>query len=394
MAEKTKSPLKKKKSGLGLFNTGAVDLYFLILVLILLAVGLVMLFSASYPYAYYNNDGDSLYYFRKQLMFAVSGIVIMMIVSKVKYGWFKVLTYPLLILTVILLVVVLFLPDLPDTPGFKRWLYIPGMAGSPTFQPSELAKIALVMFCAVKMEQNHKKLVEKPFAFWPYALVTLILAGLIYLENHVSGTVLILMIGIVMMYLGGTKRYWFVLGIVAIVAVVALVLIKPDILPEHAAQRITLWLDKEAEPTKGRWQTNQSLYAISSGGLFGVGLGQSKQKHLYVSEPQNDFIFSIVCEELGLFGACVIIILFVLLIARGVAIALKAKDRFGSLLVLGVVFHIGIQVALNIGVVTDFLPNTGISLPFFSYGGTALWVLLAELGMVLSVSRSSSVKKV
>lgn len=394
MAEKTKSPLKKKKSGLGLFNTGAVDLYFLILVLILLAVGLVMLFSASYPYAYHNNDGDSLYYFRKQLMFAVSGIVIMMIVSKVKYGWFKVLTYPLLILTVILLVVVLFLPDLPDTPGFKRWLYIPGMAGSPTFQPSELAKIALVMFCAVKMEQNHKKLVEKPFAFWPYALVTLILAGLIYLENHVSGTVLILMIGIVMMYLGGTKRYWFVLGIVAIVAVVALVLIKPDILPEHAAQRITLWLDKEAEPTKGRWQTNQSLYAISSGGLFGVGLGQSKQKHLYVSEPQNDFIFSIVCEELGLFGACVIIILFVLLIARGVAIALKAKDRFGSLLVLGVVFHIGMQVALNIGVVTDFLPNTGISLPFFSYGGTALWVLLAELGMVLSVSRSSSVKKV
>lgn len=394
MAEKTKSPLKKKKSGLGLFNTGAVDLYFLILVLILLAVGLVMLFSASYPYAYYNNDGDSLYYFRKQLMFAVSGIVIMTIVSKVKYGWFKVLTYPLLILTVILLVVVLFLPDLPDTPGFKRWLYIPGMAGSPTFQPSELAKIALVMFCAVKMEQNHKKLVEKPFAFWPYALVTLILAGLIYLENHVSGTVLILMIGIVMMYLGGTKRYWFVLGIVAIVAVVALVLIKPDILPEHAAQRITLWLDKEAEPTKGRWQTNQSLYAISSGGLFGVGLGQSKQKHLYVSEPQNDFIFSIVCEELGLFGACVIIILFVLLIARGVAIALKAKDRFGSLLVLGVVFHIGMQVALNIGVVTDFLPNTGISLPFFSYGGTALWVLLAELGMVLSVSRSSSVKKV
>ena len=353
-----------------------------------------MLFSASYPYAYYNNDGDSLYYFRKQLMFAVSGIVIMMIVSKVKYGWFKVLTYPLLILTVILLVVVLFLPDLPDTPGFKRWIYIPGMSGSPTFQPSELAKIALVMFCAVKMEQNHKKLVEKPFAFWPYALVTLILAGLIYLENHVSGTVLILMIGIVMMYLGGTKRYWFVLGIVAIVAVVALVLIKPDILPEHAAQRITLWLDKEAEPTKGRWQTNQSLYAISSGGLFGVGLGQSKQKHLYVSEPQNDFIFSIVCEELGLFGACVIIILFVLLIARGVAIALKAKDRFGSLLVLGVVFHIGMQVALNIGVVTDFLPNTGISLPFFSYGGTALWVLLAELGMVLSVSRSSSVKKV
>lgn len=394
MAEKTQSPLKKKKNGLGLFNTGAVDLYFLILVLILLAVGLVMLFSASYPYAYYNNDGDSLYYFKRQLIFAVSGIVIMMIVSKIKYGWFKILTYPLLILTFILLIVVLFLPDLPDTPGFKRWLYIPGMAGSPTFQPSELAKIALVMFCAVKMEQNHKKLAEKPFAFWPYALVTLLMAGLIYMENHVSGTVLILMIGIVMMYLGGTKRYWFVLGIVAVVAVVALVLLKPDILPEHAAERITLWLDKEADPTDGRWQTNQSLYAISSGGLFGVGLGQSKQKHLYVSEPQNDFIFSIVCEELGLFGACVIIILFVLLIARGVAIALKAKDRFGSLLVLGVVFHIGMQVALNIGVVTDFLPNTGISLPFFSYGGTALWVLLGELGMVLSVSRSSSVKKV
>lgn len=393
MAEKTKSPLKKKKNGFGLFNTGAVDLYFLILVLILLAVGLVMLFSASYPYAYYNNDGDSLFYFRKQLFFAVSGIVIMMIVSKVKYGWFKVLTYPLLIFTLALLVIVLFLPDLPDTPGFKRWIHIPGTS-LPTFQPSELAKIALVMFCAVKMEQNHKKLAEKPFAFWPYALVTLLMAFLIYKENHVSGTVLIIMIGVVMMYLGGTKKYWFYIGIVAVVAVVILVIVKPTILPEHATERINLWLDKAADPTDGRWQTNQSLYAISSGGLFGVGLGQSKQKHLYVSEPQNDFIFSIVCEELGLFGACVIIILFVLLIARGVAIALKAKDRFGSLLVLGVVFHIGMQVALNIGVVTDFLPNTGISLPFFSYGGTALWVLLAELGMVLSVSRSSSIKKV
>lgn len=394
MAEKTQSPLKKKKIGIGIFNTGAVDLYFLILVLILLAIGLVMLFSASYPYSYYNNDGDSLYYFRKQLFFAVIGIALMLVFSKIKYGWFKVFTYVVLVLTFIALIVVLFLPALPDTPEFKRWLYVPGVSGIPTFQPSELAKIALVMFCALRMEKDHKKLAEKHFAFWPYALVTILMAFLIYKENHVSGAVLIVMIGIAMMYLGGTKKYWFYIGIAAIIALVVVVLVKPDILPEHAAQRITLWIDKDADPTDGRWQTNQSLYAISSGGLFGVGLGQSKQKHLYVSEPQNDFIFSIVCEELGLFGACIIIILFVLLIARGVVIALKANDRFGSLLVLGVVFHIGIQVAFNIAVVTDLFPNTGISLPFFSSGGTALVMLLVELGMVLSVSRSSNIKKV
>lgn len=244
------------------------------------------------------------------------------------------------------------------------------------------------------MEKNHKKLCEKNFAFWPYALVTVALGALVFLENHVSGAILIVAIGIVMMYLGGTKQYWFVIGIALIAAVAALVIMKPDILPEHASIRIVAWLDKDFSPDRWRWQTNQSLYAISSGGLFGVGLGQSKQKHLYVSEPQNDFIFSIVCEELGFFGACIIIILFALLIWRGVVIALKAKDRFSSFLVLGIVFHIGLQVMLNIGVVTDVLPNTGISLPFFSYGGTALWVLLAELGMVLSVSRSSNVKKV
>lgn len=394
MAQKKAVSAKKKKSGLEFFASGNLDPYFLGLTLVLLAIGLMMLFSASYAYSYYyNSQNDSTAIFKSQLTFALSGVVIMMIVSKIRYGWFKLLNYPVLAVTFLLLILVLILPQPPGTPeGFKRWLSIPGT--SSTFQPSEIAKIALVLFCAVGMEKNHKKLCEKNFAFWPYALVTVALGALVFLENHVSGAILIVAIGIVMMYLGGTKQYWFVIGIALIAAVAALVIMKPDILPEHASIRIVAWLDKDFSPDRWRWQTNQSLYAISSGGLFGVGLGQSKQKHLYVSEPQNDFIFSIVCEELGFFGACIIIILFALLIWRGVVIALKAKDRFSSFLVLGIVFHIGLQVMLNIGVVTDVLPNTGISLPFFSYGGTALWVLLAELGMVLSVSRSSNVKKV
>jgi cell division protein FtsW len=180
-----------------------------------------------------------------------------------------------------------------------------------------------------------------------------------------------------------------IIGVIGVVLLIA----NPDILAKYAGERITAWLDKDYDPLGARWQTNNSLYAIGSGGLLGTGLGQSKQKHLYVSEPQNDFIFSIVCEELGFVGAVAIIVLFALLIYRGIKIGMNAKDRFGALLAMGIVFQVGLQVALNIGVVSDFLPNTGISLPFFSAGGTSLVILLGEMGMVLSISRSARKKE-
>ncbi len=401
-----------KKSALSKYlAVGSFDLPFLLLVIVILTIGLVMLFSASYTYAYYNNDGNSAYYFKRQLLFAVLGVVAMLAVSKVKYEYFKIFSVIALPVSWILLVIVLILPA--KVGDFHRWIYI----GSFSFQPSEIAKLALIMFCAWGMERNHNKIIGKTankseFAktvervtngriviydsfvqLCIYGIIIVITAGLVYLENHLSGTLLMLGIGVVMMFLGEFKKHWFVM--IVIIGVIALIVFisNPELLEKYAGERITAWLDKDYEPRGARWQTNNSLYAIGSGGLFGTGLGNSKQKHLFVSEPQNDFIFAIVCEELGFIGASFIILLFALLVWRGIYIGIRAKDRFGALLSMGIVFQIGMQTALNIGVVTDTLPNTGISLPFFSYGGTSLMMLLFEMGMVLSVSRYSRIQK-
>lgn len=379
---------KKKKSSRSVFwanmwTKGGIDIPFLLLTFVLLTVGLIMLLSASYSYSYYYEDGDSLYYFKRQAIFAVVGIVAMFVISKLNYNYFRLLAWPMFIVVTGLLVLVLLLPA--SFGDFHRWINL----GAFSFQPSELAKVAIVIFCAYKMEQEHEKLRVSTKAMWKYLILTLVYAGLVFAENHVSGAILAGALGVVMMFLGGVKMRWFAIGGALAIAAVTLVILKPDILPGHASVRIVAWLDKDYQPRGARWQTNQSLYAIGSGGLMGAGLGQSKQKHLYVSEPQNDFIFAIVCEELGFIGAVAIILLFALLVWRGFVVALRAPDRFGSLLVMGLISQIGIQVALNICVVTDTLPNTGISLPFFSYGGTSLCVLLAEIGMILAVSRRS-----
>ena len=406
--QRKKAPAKKRND---FWALGKIDIPFLLLVITILTIGLVMLFSASYTYAYYNEDGDSTYFFKRLLIFAVVGVVAMLLVSKVRYDYFKLFAIPAIAVSWLLLVIVLFLPATQG--GFHRWIDLKIF----TFQPSEIAKLAIILFCAWSMDKNHKKIVGKQLSpskfahtvkelsggkivvyesfvmLCLYAGIIVVTAGLVYLENHLSGTLLILAIGVVMMYLGEIKRHWFVL--IAVLAVVALIffVLNPDLLEKYAGERITAWLDKSYEPRGARWQTNNSLYAIGSGGLFGTGLGNSKQKHLYVSEPQNDFIFAIVCEELGLLRAIGIIILFVLLLLRGIAIGLRAKDRFGALLSMGIVFQVGLQTALNIAVVTDALPNTGISLPFFSYGGTSLMMLLFEMGVVLSVSRYSRLDK-
>ena len=366
---------------------GSFDIPFFILTMILLTIGLIMLFSASYAYCYYNEGGDSLYYIRKQSIFAVAGVIGMIIVSKINYHVLRKFVWPILGLSLLLLVAVLFLPEVK--PGFHRWISIPGLG---TFQPSEIAKFAVVLLFAHLISINYDKMKTFKYGVLPYAICLAIMGALVFAENHLSGTILILAIGIVMMFIGGARKSWFIIGAILVVSLLALVLIFPSLIP-HAPVRITAWLDKDFSPDKYRWQTNQSLYAIGSGGFLGVGIGNSKQKYLYVSEPQNDFIFAIVCEELGFIGAAIIVTLFVLLVWRGFVIAMRSPDKFGALLVIGLVFQVGLQTALNIAVVTDTIPNTGISLPFFSYGGTALTMLLLEMGVVLGVSRYSNMRK-
>ena len=397
---------KKKKSPLSwFFASGSMDIPFFLLLITIVTIGLIMLFSASYTYSYYFRNGST-EIFTNQLIFALIGLVMMYIISRIRYEYFRLVAIIGFFVSVGLLVLVLLLPEYK--PGFKRWIDL----GFVTFQPSEIAKIGLILILSYLLERNYKGVtgkvpnemilrmtngkltVYKSFTSLVfYGCIILLFAGLVYLEHHVSGTILILAIGVVMLFLGEVKGKWFIIaGIVIVIAAIVLIA-NPSILQEYAGERITAWLDKDYSPMKARWQTNNSLYAIGSGGFLGTGLGQSKQKHLYVSEPQNDFIFSIVCEELGFVGATAIIILFALLIYRGIKIGLMAKDRFSALLCMGIAFQVGIQVALNIGVVTDFLPNTGISLPFFSAGGTSLIILLCEMGMILSVSRSARKKE-
>ena len=223
----------------------------------------------------------------------------------------------------------------------------------------------------------------------PFGVILSVVTVLMLLEPHLSGTLLILGIGAVLMFVGGTGLKWFGLaGAAAGAAIAAAVILLPELVP-YAADRLASWQDPFADPLGEGHQTIQSLYAIASGGIAGLGLGNSRQKYLYVPEPQNDFIFSILCEELGFVGAAVVIGLFLLLLLRGMYLAVRARDRFGALLVVGFVVQVILQAVLNIAVVTNTIPNTGISLPFFSSGGTSLMMLLGEMGIVLSVSRQA-----
>ena len=359
------------------------DLPFLVLVLALVAFGLVMLFSASYAVALYRR-GDPYAYIRPQLLYAALGLAAMWLASRVDYHIYHKLAWPVLGVSLVLLAAVLFMPEYN---GCKRWLVIPGVG---TLQPSEIAKFAVVLAFAHIISLNASRMQSFAVGVLPFALVLGAVAVLMLLEPHLSGTLLILGIGAVLMFVGGTALKWFLLaGVSAVGAVGAAVAVMPDLVP-YAAARLASWLDPFADPLGDGHQTIQSLYAIGSGGATGLGLGNSRQKHLFVPEPQNDFIFSIVCEELGFVGALAVIALFVLLLLRGITLAVRAPDRFGGLLVVGFVVQVAMQAALNIAVVTNTIPNTGISLPFFSSGGTSLMMLLGEMGVVLSVSRQEA----
>ncbi|MBO7689793.1 MAG: putative lipid II flippase FtsW [Clostridia bacterium] len=387
----------KKAANGGVWIKGGLDVPFLIIVIALITLGLIMMFSASSSYSYYYFN-DSLYYFKRQSVFAVLGLIVMFVMSRVNYHVLKRAAIPLGLVTFALLIAVLLVAPPPGFEEFHRWISL----GPVTFQPSEVAKFAIILYFAWHMDRHFNEINTKGRQGRPdrlrnlgwYFLILAVTCVLVYQENHVSGTLLIFAIGVMMMFLAGFDYKWFAVAAVAAAILVFVVVQNPGILPEHAQPRILAWVDKSYDPLGVRWQTNQAVYAIGSGGFFGVGLGNSKMKQLYVSEPQNDFIFSIICEELGFIGALFIVILFALLVWRGFVIGLHAKDRFGSWLAMGIVFQVGLQAALNIGVVTDVLPNTGISLPFFSYGGTSLLMLIFEMGVVLSISRTAKLKKV
>ena len=371
------SPLQKKRGG-------GLDAPFLVLVLILVVFGLIMLFSASYATALYRFK-DSFHFIKDQVLFALIGLAAMYVASRVDYHIFHRLAWPLMLASFILLVVVLFMPPINDA---KRWITLPG--GFGTLQPSEIAKFAIIVLFAHIISINHEKMKQFSYGVIPFMILLLPVVALMLPEPHLSGTILIVAIGAIMMFVGGTRLRWFALGGGLFVGGLATaLLVFPNLVP-YAMDRVKIWQNPYLDAQDKGHQTIQSMLAIGSGGLFGLGLGNSRQKHLYVPEPQNDFIFSIICEELGFIGAIVVILLFVALLIRGSVLALRAKDTFGTMLVVGIIAQVTVQAVLNIAVVTNTIPNTGISLPFFSYGGTSLLMLLGEMGIVLSVSRQGA----
>lgn len=362
---------------------GAADMPFLLIVLALLCYGLIMLFSASYAVGIYRR-GDAYTYIRPQLLYAAVGLAVMWCASKVDYHIFHTLAWPLMGLSLVLLVIVLFMPAYN---GCKRWIVLPGLG---TLQPSEIAKFSVMVLFSHIISLNHDRMKTFSVGVLPFAAMLSVVAALMLLEPHLSGTLLILGMGAILMFVGGTGLRWFVMaGAGGITAIAAAVILMPDLVP-YAMDRLSTWIDPFADPLGDGHQTIQSLYAIGSGGATGVGLGNSRQKYLYVPEPQNDFIFSILCEELGFVGAAAVMLLFLFLLVRGLTIAVRAADKFGALLVVGFVVQVVLQAVLNVAVVTNTVPNTGISLPFFSSGGTSLLMLLGEMGIVLSVSRSGT----
>lgn len=359
----------------------------LILTLTLLIFGLIMLYSASYVVGIYRFNGDSLHYIKDQLLFAFIGVIAMLTASKVDYHIYKKYAFTLLLVVYVLLVIVLFMPEIK---GCHRWIYIQNIG---TFQPSEIAKFAVILMFANMIEKNYDKMKTLEYGVVPFVVVLASIVALMYFEPHLSGIVIICGIGAVMMFVGGSDIKWFAIGVgLIIVAVITVLILVPESV-HYAESRVTAWLHPEDDLQGKGYQSYQSLLAIGSGGLFGLGLGNGRQKHLHLPEPQNDFIFSVVCEELGFVGGMMVIILFVALFMRGMYIALKAKDKFGAMLAVGISTQIALQAFLNIAVATCTIPNTGISLPFFSEGGTSLMMLMGEVGILLSVSRYADIKK-
>ena len=361
-----------------------VDVPFLLLVLLLLTIGLVMLYSASYAQSEYDTHyQSSTKYLQKQAVCAAVGLAAMYLFSRIPAVLWRRWAWGLYGLSILLLLSVLVVGQ--EVNGAKRWINIAGIQ----FQPSEIAKFTMIVLFArltVSFGPETKKFRYGVLGFGAALLGILIPLAL---EKHLSAFMLMGMVAVVMMFVAGTGKQWLLAGAGA-AALFVLIYIT---FMGYAGDRVTAWLHPENDPGDTGYQILQSLYAIGSGGLFGLGFGKSKQKYLYLPFQYNDYIFAVVCEELGLVGAVLIIALFAVTILRGYWIALRASDRFSTVLACGLVTLIAVQTILNLGVVTNLLPSTGIALPFFSYGGTALAVNLGEMGIVLSISRQRNQTK-
>lgn len=390
---------KRKKKGLfvALFGGGRnsdVSLSFFAYVMILLVVGIVMMASASYAWAY-SEHGDGLFYAKNQAINAAVGFIAMIFFMKFDYHNFKKIDVPLfkkfniagiiyIGVAILLIAVLAFGNTEGGSMGAKRWITI----GPINLQPSELAKFSLIVFFAYSMERDGKKMNTFGTGICKYALYLGVYVVLIALEKHISGIALVSAIAISLILCGGANRRQFVLlGVIAVIAAVSYIAWQASVEGSYVQVRLKSWQDPFADVLNDTWQTANSIIAIGSGGLFGLGLGNSRQKYLYLPETKNDFVFPIVCEEIGFIGALAIIIVFFLLIVEGYSIAVRCKDRFGMLLAVGITTQIGIQTVLNLAVVSNLIPNTGISLPFFSYGGTALIMQLVEMGIMLNISQ-------
>ncbi|MGI6716713.1 MAG: FtsW/RodA/SpoVE family cell cycle protein [Eubacteriales bacterium] len=386
-----------KEKGVLIRWIGEVDRPFMFLVIALVCIGSIMVFSASYAYArtYFH---DSYYFAKKQVQYVVFGLVAMMLISKyIRHRFVLKLTWIGYFIAIALNVAVVL--EGFAGHGAQRWLIL----GPINFQPSEVLKFMTVLVCAKYISENQEKIKTFRYGILPFALLLAPTILLLYFQSHLSAMIITVMIVYFMMFLGGSSMAWLgTLGGVGF-ASAAFVITNVDTITKwkfvqeklgHVYKRLLVWSDpfsymKDAATSDAGWQPSQSLFAISSGGLWGVGLGQSMEKHGYLPEPHNDYIFSILCEELGFAGAVVVIGLFAALIIRGFYIAKNCKDRFCQLVVSGLMVKLGLQVILNIAVVTNTIPSTGISLPFISSGGSALMISLAEMGLVLSISRYS-----
>ncbi len=381
--KRKKNAVPRSEKALDITLVSGVDRPFLILVLTLLCIGTVMIFTASYAYAKQNFQGDSYYFAKRQLIWVAISVVAMFITANFKYTFYEKWAPLISIAALVLLALVPIIGY--SAKGAKRWIGF----GDINIQPSELVKIAVVIFIA----WYATKFAHYIQSFWKGLVFVMVFVGiadmLLVLQPHLSAMIIITVLAFIMLFLGGVRvRYLVGSGIVGALGILGVI-----ILTDHGRSRIKVWLNPEEFLLGEGWQPYQSRLAIGSGGLWGVGLGQSRQKHLYLPEPQNDYIFAILCEELGFICAVAVIILFMLLVWRGFYIARNAPRRFPALVAMGLTIHIAIQVLLNIAVVTNAIPATGVSLPFFSYGGSSLVTQMAEMGIILNISKYSYIDR-
>lgn len=366
-------------------NQNFFDYTLLFVVIFLIVFGLVMIYSTSSYEAAADFEGDSTYYLRKQLFATILGAFVMGATTLIDYHFWEKFALPGLLISFVLVFLVL-TPMGIEANGARRWIAI----GPLSLQPAEVVKIEVILFCAVLITKMNKKRISTVKGMATILIIPLVFAVLLWqVTDNLSSAIIVGGIAVVMLFVADSDYMKYIIIVLAVVALAAVVIY----IATHwesgnfRLKRVKTWLDPESDPSDTGFQTLQALYAIGSGGIFGKGLGASMQKLGFLPEAQNDMIFSIICEELGLFGALAVILLFVLLIWRCMVIANNAQDLFGAMLVVGVMAHFAIQVILNIAVVTNTMPNTGISLPFISYGGTSEMFLMAEIGLVLNVSR-------